>query len=297
MDQKVFFIINKFSGRRYRESLQSKILAACQRCGLEASIAFTNYPGHATELAEQAARQHYPKVFAVGGDGTVNEAANGLVHSESALGIIPAGSGNGLARHLKIPMHQGKALELLRANRTIRMDALRINDRYSFNVCGLGFDGHVAKLFGQDGKRGLIGYIKIIAREFPRFKAFAADLEVDGQPLVSSAFIIAFANSSQFGNGATIAPSASICDGRMDLCLIGKPSYLQAGNFIGQLFTRRLDRSKIVRMIRATEFSAVLAEPQAYHIDGEPFAPTAHFSVSLEPACINILVPTAAGRV
>jgi YegS/Rv2252/BmrU family lipid kinase len=297
MKNRVFFIINRFSGRGYRQSLEQEILARCEESGLRPTLEFTGHPGHATELAGQAAAENFPMVFAVGGDGTVNEAASGLVRTGTALGIVPRGSGNGLARHLGIPMAPAKALGLLGAHQVVSMDALLINGRYSFNVSGIGFDGHVAGKFGQNGKRGLAGYVSAALREFPGFKEFGVDAKVDGLPLQQRAFIVAFANSSQFGNGATIAPGASLCDGKMDLCLIRKPSYLQVGSFLGKLFTGRLDRSKSVKIVRATEFSAVLDRSTAGHIDGEPCAPATVFSVRLEPACLKILAPAATGPI
>ncbi len=291
MDDKVFFLINKYSGKGRRKDLESLIRARCVQAGIEPVLEATQYAGHATELARQAAEEGYLKVFAVGGDGTVNEAANGLVDSPAVMGIIPTGSGNGLARHLGIPMATHKALSLLNASRTVTMDALRINDRYSFNVSGVGFDGFVAGLFGQNGKRGLTGYVNIILREYPRFREFRVTGEGADKALDAQAFIVAFANSSQFGNGATIAPQASVCDGQLDLCLIRKPGWLEAIPFVSRLMTRRLDGSSLVKIIQTTACHILLEQPVAWHLDGEPCPPTDRFTVAVEPACLRILAP------
>ena len=294
MDDKVFFVINKYSGKGRRTDLEGLIRTRCGQVGIQPTMEATQYAGHATELARQAAADGYLRVFAVGGDGTVNETANGLVRTPAAMGIIPTGSGNGLARHLGIPMATTKALALLAESRTVAMDALRINDQYSFNVSGVGFDGFVAGLFGQDGNRGLAGYVNIILREYPRFREFLVKGENVGLSLGASAFIVAFANSSQFGNGATIAPQASVCDGQLDLCLIRKPGWLQAIPFIVRMMTRSLDRSPLVKIVQTAACQINLEQPVAWHLDGEPCPPTDQFSVKLEPGCLSILAPAVA---
>jgi YegS/Rv2252/BmrU family lipid kinase len=297
MKNRVLFIINRHSGRHYRQSLEREIMARGKQCGMQPTLEFTGHPGHATELAARAAAANCPLVFAVGGDGTVNEVARGLVRTATTMGIVPRGSGNGLARHLGIPMNPVRALDQLPAHRQVAMDAMRINGQYSFNVSGIGFDGYIARLFGQNGKRGLSGYVNLIMREFPRFREFRVEAQSDGRPLEAQAFILAFANSSQFGNGATIAPAASVCDGRLDICLISKPSCVQAPGFLRRLFMKKLDRSSLVRISRAREFKVILEQPMAFHLDGEPFEPGSHFSVRLEPACLKILVPASVKRV
>ena len=291
MKNRLLFIINRHSGRHYRQSLEREIMARSKQCGLQATLEFTGHPGHATELAARAAAANCPLVFAVGGDGTVNEVATGLVRTETTMGIVPRGSGNGLARHLQIPMNPIRALDQLQAYRQVAMDAMRINGQYSFNVSGIGFDGYIARLFGQNGKRGLSGYASLVLREFPRFREFTIEAQLDGRAMHACAFILAFANSSQFGNGANIAPAASVCDGRMDICLISKPSYVQTPGFLRRLFMKQLDRSSLVKISRAREFKVIFEQPMAYHLDGEPFEPSRHFSVKLEPACLKILVP------
>lgn len=295
-DNRVFFIINQCSGRNYQQNLEDKLLSRCRQNGLQPTVEFTAHPGHATELAKKAAHNQYPVIFAVGGDGTVNEVANGLIHTPAAMGILPNGSGNGLARHLKIPMNPLKAFDLLHTGTTMSMDGMLINGRYSFNVAGIGFDGYIAEQFGRNGKRGLVGYLMTVMREFPRFREFPLEAMVDGSPLHDRLLIAAVANSSQFGNGATIAPAASICDGKMDICLIHKVSYFRAVHFLTQLFTGKLDRSPSVKIFQATEFNVVLKHPVCYHIDGEPCGATTRFSATLDPGCLNIITPDPSTR-
>ena len=171
-NNKVFFIINKYSGASYRPEVEGRIITACGQLNLECSIEFTKERGHATELARQAVEQDFRTIFAVGGDGTVNEVAQGIVNTPATMGILPKGSGNGLARHLCIPMSFMKSLATLSSRQTIKMDTVLVNGRLSVNIAGIGFDGHAAGLFGKDGKRGLIGYARLVIKEFRASRNF-----------------------------------------------------------------------------------------------------------------------------
>src|SRR5882762_3820594 len=196
------FVVNKFSGGDYRPDVEGLIIEQCKKLNIESTIEFTQSPGHATALAKTAVKQKLDFVFAVGGDGTVNEVAQGLLGSEVAMGILPKGSGNGLARHLRIPMSFKKSLEIIPLHRAQMIDTLSVNGKLSVNVSGIGFDGHVAGLFANKAKRGLVGYAKLVLKEFLDFKPFEANVRVNGKSFQSRSFIIALANSSQFGNNA-----------------------------------------------------------------------------------------------
>ncbi len=290
-NNKVFFIINKYSGTGFRPELEGLIVSQCTSLNLECSIEFTQDRGHATELAKKAVSLGFNKVFAVGGDGTVNEVAQGLIHSSVAMGIVPKGSGNGLARHLHIPMGVKKSLELLKSKKIIQMDTLMVNDRLSVNVSGIGFDGHVAGLFGENGKRGLMGYIKLTLKEFFTFQEFAVKLKVDDKDFDRTAFILAIANSSQFGNNATIAPYASVCDQWMDVCFIKKVPLWQSIGFAIKMFTQKIDTSAFVEIMQAKKLSIHFPKAMPYHIDGEAMKPVADFEISLIPASLKMIVP------
>jgi YegS/Rv2252/BmrU family lipid kinase len=233
----------------------------------------------------------------MGGDGTVNETAQGLVGTSTALGILPKGSGNGLARHLTIPLHLDGALTLLEKYNVIGMDALLINDKISINVSGIGFDAHVAGLFGKSGKRGLAGYTKLILQEFLGFKEFACEALLDGKSYTCNAFIIAFANSSQFGNNARIAPTASVCDGVMDICFIKKIPVTSVAAFTARMFLGKIDKSRFVEIKKAKRFEIAFDQPQPYHIDGEPHSHRKKFVVEIQPAALKMIVPQFPGKV
>jgi diacylglycerol kinase (ATP) len=291
MPDKILFIINKYSGTGFRDSVEGRIIDACAKLNLEATIEYTQHKGHATELARQAAREGIARVFAMGGDGTVNEVAQGLVHSQTALGILPKGSGNGLARHLRIPLRIHNALRLLDRHQIIEMDTFSVNDRLSVNVSGIGFDAHIAGKFGKDGKRGLVGYGKLVMQEFLSFREFPMKINVDGKAMNKKIFILALANSSQFGNNAKVAPHASVCDQLIDICLIKKVPITRAVDFIRRMFTGYIYRSRFVDIIHGRHIHLKFTKPVPYHIDGESMEPETEFDIKIEPGSLKIIVP------
>ncbi len=294
-ENRVFFIINKYSGSGFQSAIEGRIIDACAQLKLEATIEYTLFKGHATELAHRAVTEGFTRVFAMGGDGTVNEVARALVHTSTSLGIIPMGSGNGLARHLQIPLSVHHSLQLLNDHNVIAMDTFLINDHLSVNVSGIGFDGLVAGKFGKNGKRGLIGYCKLIMKEFYRFKEFKAEVILDGKILQRQSFILALANSSQFGNNAIITPFASVCDQLIDVCFVKKVPILHAIGFAWKLFTGHMHRSAYVEILQGKQVTIKFGEPMPFHIDGESMEPTKDFNIVLSPASLRMIVPDKSG--
>ena len=294
-ENKVFFIINRYSGSGFQSAVEGRIIDECARLKLEGTIEYTRQKGHATELARQAVIEGFTRVFAMGGDGTVNEVARGLIHTSSALGILPKGSGNGLARHLQIPLNLQNALRLMDKHRIISIDTLSINDHLSVNVSGIGFDGHVAGMFGKNGKRGLVGYGKLILKEFPQFKEFNASVILDGKKLQRQSFILALANSSQFGNNAKISPLASVCDQLIDVCFVKKVPISQAIGFTHKMFTGHINDSEYVEILQGKNIIIKFDKPMPFHCDGESMEPTANFNVNLSSASLRMIVPDEPG--
>ncbi len=285
------FIINKFSGGGYRPEEEGRIIEQCKRLNIESTIEFTQSRGHAVELAQNAVKHQVDFVFAVGGDGTVNEVAQGLIGTGVPLGILPKGSGNGLARHLGVPMSFKKSLAILQHHQEQQIDTVLVNGKLSVNVSGIGFDGHIAGLFANKAKRGLVGYAKLVFKEFIDFKSFDAEVVMNGKSMRSNAFIIALANSSQFGNNARVAPQASVSDQLIDVCFIKKVPLAQAVGFAGKLFTGNLAQSRFVEMIKTDRLSIRLNQPIAYHIDGEAMPSSDSFEITIQPASLKILLP------
>lgn len=293
---KVLFIVNKYAGTGYQPAVEGKIIEACTKHNLEFSIEFTQARGHATQLAAKAvAEKKFSHVIAVGGDGTVNEVGRGMLHSSLPLGIIPIGSGNGLARHLRIPMTIPKAVEVIFNCKIIAMDTFQLNGKLSLNVSGIGFDGHIANIFANEKKRGLRGYAKHVIKEFIRFQEFEAEIRIDQQTLRRKPFVIAVANSSQYGNNARIAPAASVCDQLLHISILKKvPPYRM--DFIYSFFSGRIDRSVYCETLQTKKLTITTQLPTAYHIDGEACGKSDKFDIELLPASLNILVPIGTGR-
>jgi YegS/Rv2252/BmrU family lipid kinase len=260
------------------------------KCTVE--FQYTEGPGHATQLAREGARNECKSLIAVGGDGTVNEVARGIINSKVPMGIIPNGSGNGLARHLGIPMRIGKAVDMLFESEVVQMDTFTINDRLSLNISGIGFDGHVAKLFGHNGKRGLLNYAKIVLNEYTHFDEFEADLRPADKkdPHRRKAFIIAIANSSQYGNNIKIAPDVSICSHKLQVSVIRKIP-LTRPNVIFALLKGKIKHSSYYEVFESQSMTIKASAPIEYHVDGEPCGKDDTFNIRILPSSLGILVP------
>ena len=287
----VLFIINKFAGTKYRRELEEDILYACGQEAAACDLEYREAPGHATQIAAAAVDHgRYELVVAVGGDGTVNEVAQGLLHSSLVMGIIPKGSGNGLARHLKIPMSSRVSVQSLFHSRVISMDTFMINGRLSLNVSGIGFDGHIANLFSIGRKRGFTAYARHVFNEFGSFSEFEARISYFKRTEERRAFIIAIANSSQYGNNARIAPAASICDQLLHISILNKVPFFRWDVFY-EIFRGRIDQSDYCETITTNELEIHLPHSIPFHIDGEAGGASDHFSIKLDPASLKILIP------
>lgn len=288
--KKVLFIVNKFAGTGYQPEVEGRIIKTCERHDVEGIIQFTEGPHHATELAMKAPSLGVQRVVAVGGDGTLNEVASGLLHTPLPMGIIARGSGNGLARHLRIPLTVQGALDSLFTGRILAMDTFLVNKKLSLNVSGIGFDGHVANLFGGKTKRGLAGYIKLVLQEFFQFREFEARITIGSSSLNRKSFVIAFANSSQYGNNACIAPAASVCDGLLHVNILKKiPLY--RFDFVFAAFSKTIHRSRFAEILEAHELDIHTSYPVPYHVDGEPCGTGTDFHIVVAPASLQLVVP------
>jgi diacylglycerol kinase (ATP) len=288
--KKLLFIINKYAGTGYEPQLERKIIDSCAQHRVECSIEFTAGRGHATELARKGAGT-YSAVVAVGGDGTVNEVCRGLVSTPTPLGIIPKGSGNGLARHLNIPLKLSSSLQALLTGNTIAMDTFRLNGQLSVNVSGIGFDGHIANLFGQYKKRGLWGYTTLVLKEYLRYREFEVELQTENKTSKYKSFIIAVANSSQYGNNAFIAPQASVTDGLLQIARIKKIPLYRGLSFGYRMFMRKLQNNDLFNSSTQKNFTIRTTTPVSYHIDGEPCGLSDTFVIELMPGSLPVIVP------
>ncbi|GJM59799.1 diacylglycerol/lipid kinase family protein [Persicobacter diffluens] len=228
----------------------------------------TKYAGHAAEIARKAIGR-YDAVIAIGGDGTVNEIAGALAGSPTAMGVLPKGSGNGLARHLGIPMELKRAIKWMRKAKTQPMDTLEMNGKFFINVAGIGFDAHVAHRFAKAGSRGLHTYVKESILAYFTYPKKNYRLQWNGQDLSTKAFLISIANSSQFGNNAYIAPHASVSDGKVDVSIIRACPIWYAPWMGYRLFTKSLHRSRFYQSFQTKEVLISCEREEEVHLDGE----------------------------
>jgi diacylglycerol kinase (ATP) len=288
MKKKICFIINPISGIGKQKLVEKLIEQFLAPTLFDYTIKYTNAPKHATSLARKAAEENIDIVVAVGGDGSVNEVAKGLAGTQTAMAILPAGSGNGLARHLQIPLHLEKAITLINSCSIKTIDTINLNDETFVNVAGIGFDAHIGWQFSKYGKRGFSSYIKIVMREFRKYKEQDYDLIINGKSYQRKAFLISFANGSQWGNNASIAPTADISDGEMDIAILKNVNW-KNGAWIGyHLFRKKLHHTRQLEIIKAKEVT-VKQNGIIAHIDGEPIEIGKTFSIKVNPLSLKVV--------
>lgn len=291
-------IINPLSGSRGRGELGVRRAALAKRLlnrhQLDNSRVFvTEYPGHAIVLAREAVAAGSSLVCAWGGDGTLNEVATALVHSNVPLGVIPAGSGNGFARELGIPLDPQKALEVALHGGDRVIDAGELGDRLFFNIAGIGLDAHVAALFNtcMPHRRGFWRYVLLGGRELMTYRPARYRLDLDDERLEREAFMVVLANLRQYGNGACIAPQAVPDDGRLDLVVVEARSTMRAFLLTPRLFARNLHRARgiLTRCVTSTTISS--ATPLLCHVDGETFDAGTEITATVRPQALRVRVP------
>jgi YegS/Rv2252/BmrU family lipid kinase len=261
------------------------------------AVYLTREAGHATELAREAVAAGAGLVLAVGGDGTVNEVARGLVGSRAALGIVPVGSGNGLARALRIPLRPAEALAAIESGARRRIDVGTLNARPFVNVAGVGFDAAVGQAFHERGKRGgrrgVLGYVWLSLLELRAYRPRRLALEVGSERLELAAFVLTFANGPQYGSGAVINPGAKLDDGRLEVVVFEAGSPWRTLAAAPRLFLGGLERMAGYRCLVGASATVTAEAPVALHCDGDPVPGAARIEVSLIPRALDLVVPAA----
>jgi len=305
----IAFIINPISGSKETQNAKRKlpklIMQLLDHEQWLPNIAFTEYAGHATELAHQYARMGFDAVVAVGGDGTVNEVARGLVKGnglqvtgygaqvtghKTALGIIPMGSGNGFARHLNIPIRPNKAIEMINRSEPISVDYGLANGRLFVSTCGTGFDALIADHFAGSNKRGFATYLQNILHDVFNYTPQTYHIVGDGLDVTHKAFLITFANANQWGYEALIAPKASVQDGKMDIMLMSSHAILGSASLALRLFAGSIDDSHFMNTLRAREVTLERETAAPFHIDGDPVEMEKDIHIKIVPDGMRVLV-------
>ena len=287
---KIAFIINPNSGTSKKEDLPVLIDKILDKERFEPTVIFTQYAGHAKELTIRFVEEKYNYVIACGGDGTMNEVASELVHTDVIFGIIPYGSGNGLARHLRISMFPKRALKQINNHVIKTIDYGLADDTKFFCTCGTGFDAHVSHKFAVQGKRGFLTYFKTIFREYIHYKPYMYILKNGELEIRQRAFLITFANASQYGNNAFIAPHASTTDGMLDVCILKPFSFFTIPWLAFLLFQKEIDKSKHISIVRTKEITLVRRKAGSFHIDGDPVEKGKEIHIRVVPAGLRVLV-------
>ncbi len=291
---KIRFILNPRSGRNARRPrLAGQIREFIARRGLDATLVATTGPGHATELAREAVAAGCERVVAVGGDGTMNEIAQALVHTSATLALVPCGSGNGLARHLGLPTSVEQAIELA-ANReadVATIDTGIVNGLPFFNAMGSGFDAEISRRFNHLKRRGLPAYVRTTLIAFWRRRTEQVVIHAGGHSLALETLIIAVANSEQYGNGALIAPGARVDDGALDLIAVRPVGFVTCVPLIARLFLGSLRHSSRIVSLCGARFTVERPSPGLIHTDGETHTTGATLEIEVRPRSLRLLVP------
>lgn len=267
----IAFIINPISGTQNKKRLPKMITDTLDRNQWLPNIQFTEYAGHARELALQYARMGFYAVVAVGGDGTLNEVACGLRDTQTALGIIPMGSGNGFARHIGVPLRTQRAIEMINRSEVIQADYGLADDRLFVSTCGTGFDALIAYRFATTDVRGFQGYFKNVVKDLITYHPETYRIKTEqGVEIERKAFLITFANAGQWGYQAYIAPQASIQDGKMDICMLSNKAIIEAPIVALNLFTRTIDKNYFMDTVQARDIMLYREKASPFHIDGDP---------------------------
>ena len=285
MKKKMVFIMNPISGTASKAAIPGLIEKTLNKDLFDYELRMTQYAGHATVIAAEAKDAGADVVVAVGGDGTVNEVARAIVHSQTALGIIPCGSGNGLARHLLLPMSAKKSIQVLNKCEIHDFDYGIINGHPFFCTCGMGFDAFVSQKFAQAGKRGPITYAENILREGLNYQPETYEIEDETGT-----------HASQYGNNAYIAPQASMSDGLMDIIIMEPFDILEAPQISIEMFNKTLDKSSKIKTFRCKELRIHRRSEGLIHYDGDPVMTGADITVTLREQGIKMVINPDADR-
>ena len=286
----IAFIVNPISGTKAKNRVTKLIRELLDPQLFSPTVVVTEYAGHATQLAQQFALEGYYAVIAVGGDGTVNEVANGLVGTNTALGIVPNGSGNGFARHLDISTRMNRAIEMLNSSEVISVDYGMVNDKKFFSTCGVGFDALVAVQFNEGKSRGLKTYVQNTLQSLFNYKPETYHILGEDIDVTTEAFLITFANAGQWGYDAYIAPKASVQDGLMDIAIVNKFPLSAAPKLALNLFTHNIDENFYMNTVRSKAITLVRENASAIHIDGDPFEMPTELNIKIVEDGLKVLV-------
>jgi YegS/Rv2252/BmrU family lipid kinase len=287
----ISFIINPLSGGKNKEHIPQLIKSIIDADKYDIDIEITTSEEHTLIKASNAIKNKYDAIVAVGGDGTLNNVARYINHSEIVLGIVPMGSGNGFARELGISMDVKKSLQTINNWHIKICDTGIVNDTFFINLIGVGFDAHVTGLFANSKTRGLQTYARISLGEFMKYKSHTYSLFIDGEKMEHNAFLLSVCNGTQFGNNACIAPQAILDDGCFDISLVEKFGVWKTPEMGLRLFNKSIDKMNFVKSYKAKEIVIVREKEDMVNIDGEPVMMGKELRIKNQHKSIKVIVP------
>ena len=290
-NRRLTLIINPNSGTVSKKGIATWLPPHLGRLGYKVDVVYTKGPGDATEIAARAAARGDYGVLACGGDGTVNEVARGLINTDTALGIIPTGSGNGLARHIGIPCDAERSLEVIAANNIIDCDYGTVNGQPFFCTFGLGFDAAVSHRFSKKERRGLNAYVTSMIDEFIEYHPNTYEIKAGDEVITDRAFVVSVCNASQYGNNAFIAPAASIKDGLLDVTIVHDGNFIEKAWSGVEMLTGSIGNHGKIRTFRTKRLKIKRKQPSITHIDGDPTELPAELDIQCHHAALKIFAP------
>lgn len=290
-EKKALLIINPISGTRSKQGLEEFVVSQLHHKHIKVETALTKSGGDAFNLASKAVENGVDMVISAGGDGTVNEVANALAFSNATLGILPYGSGNGLARSLGIPHDTSAALKIIEAGHSIPCDRGIVNDHPFYCTFGVGFDAAVSEKFATMKKRGRVTYIRSAFREFLNYRSQAYAIVIDGKIITEKALLIAVCNAPQYGNNAYIGPKAKLTDGLLDITVVHADNPFNTLLMSMDMLTGMLDKNRSIESFRVPALSIVRTSDGPVHLDGEPMHLGKKLNIKCQQKALKIFAP------
>lgn len=293
MFRKVKIIANPAAGnRKGHKNIFNQVVEFFSQNSHQCTLETTLKRGDAHAYAQSAVEKNVDVVVVVGGDGTINEAGSALINSETVMGIVPSGSGNGLARTLRLPLGPEEACKIMTPDNIIKMDVGKANERYFFSVVGFGFDAQVGKCFDSFGRRGPLPYFYLSAREYLTYKPERLVLEFNDTSIQIAPFIVAAANGQQYGNNAVIAPQAKVDDGLLDLCIVHQASFLNLFEALPKLFRGKFEEYSGADFYKTQRLCVERAAAGYINLDGEAVLEEAIVDITVLPNSLSIFAPS-----
>lgn len=289
--KKLLFIINPISGVGKKNIIPKLLEKKIDKTQFDYRIEYTKQRGHGSDIAREQ-HPYFEAIIAVGGDGSVNEIGKELVNKNCALGIIPCGSGNGLARHAKIPLKIEKSIERINDFTITKIDTGKVNDKIFLGTCGFGFDAYIAWKFDQYHSRGFSSYIRLVLKEFKNYQPKNFEIVCGENKLIKSAFLLSIANSAEFGNGFKISPLSNFSDGKFELVSLEKTSYLKSIFLARKFFNGSIHHSKKFSSFsfeHAMEIRTTDNLNVPFHVDGEPCGTSDSFTIEVNKSSLNLI--------